>query len=80
MDNKNVLNNEDLDKVSGGSGNITTCRIHSNCGGHITCEDSGTYSEDIWLTCQKCGKTWHPHSWSRVDQCEDVYTVTHGTF
>lgn len=77
MKDTNVLNIEELEKVSGGS---EICYIHSNCGGYITCEDAGTYHADIWMTCQKCGKTWHPHNESRVGQGEDIYTVVHGTF
>lgn len=80
MENKNVLNDENLAEVSGGAGSSEIDYIHSNCGGHITCEDFGTYHLDIWMKCQKCGKEWHPHSENRVGHYDDMYTVVTGTF
>lgn len=80
MENKNVLNNEDLAQVSGGGVDPDIVYIHSNCGGHITTEDCGTYHPDIWMTCPKCGKTWHPHNDSKVGHFEDMYTVVTGSF
>ena len=80
MEEKNELNNEQLEKVNGGAGNITTRRIHSYCGGDVIMEDCGTYFEDIYLTCKKCGQTWHPHSYKKVEECSDIYTVTTGTY
>ena len=53
MEDKKALNSEDLEKVNGGAGNITTSRIHVGCGGTVVLEDAGTYFEDIYLTCQK---------------------------
>ena len=79
MENKNVLNNEELGQVSGGAG-AETSYIHSNCGGHITCEDFGAHVPDIWMKCQKCGKEWHPHHPNNVGKGEDIYTVTTGTY
>lgn len=35
MEDKKALNNEDLEKVNGGAGNITTSRIHVGCGGTV---------------------------------------------
>ena len=80
MDNKKVLNNEDIDHVTGGACSAAIKYIHSNCGGYIECEDAGIYHEDLWMKCPKCGKSWHPHSSSRIDQCEDIYTVVTGTY
>lgn len=80
MENKSVLNNKELDQVFGGDGGATISYIHSNCGGHIKCEDAGTYHEDLWMYCPKCGKSWHPHSSSRIDQCENIYTIVSGSY
>lgn len=80
MEDKKALNSEDLEKVNGGAGNITTSRIHVGCGGTVVLEDAGTYFEDIYLTCQKCGRTWHPHSYEKVKDCDDIFTITTGSF
>ena len=80
MEDKKALQDKELEKVNGGAGNITTRRIHAGCGGNVILEDFGTYFEDIYLTCQKCEKTWHPHSYEKVVDCSDIYTVTSGSF
>ena len=80
MDNEKMLKGEELEKVSGGAGNVTTSRIHTDCGGNVILEDCGTYFEDIYLTCQKCGKTWHPHSYEKLKECDGIMTFTQGSF
>lgn len=47
-------------------------RRHTNCGGEIIGENHGVYIMDLWLTCSKCGKSWHPHSTNKIDQCEGI--------
>lgn len=47
-------------------------RKHTNCGGEIIGENHGVYIMDLWLTCSKCGKSWHPHSSNKIDQCEGI--------
>ena len=77
------LKDEEMGRVAGGSGSSDIFYIHSNCGGHLKLEDSGIYHADVWLTCPKCGKTWHPHSYGRLermDGIDDVYTVVEGSF
>lgn len=80
MEDKKVLNDKELEQVSGGTSNITTSRIHTDCGGNVILEDVGTYFEDIYLTCQKCGKKWHPHSYEKLNECDGIFTVTRGSF
>ena len=83
MEDKKALNSEDLEKVNGGAGNITISYIHMGCGGTVVLEDVGTHFEDIYLTCQKCGRTWHPHSSDNLNHlknCDDVMFITTGSY
>lgn len=80
MEDKNVLNNENLDQVSGGGVDSEITYIHSNCGGHIIVEDYGIRYYDFWMKCPKCGKEWHPRSINNIGMDDDIYTAVTGTF
>lgn len=66
--------------ASDDAGKYTTKCMHIECGGQVTLEDDGVYCEDVWLTCQGCGKTWHPHSFKNVLDCDGILNTTRRAF
>lgn len=80
MEEKKALKDKELEKVAGGADNITHSRTHMDCGGKVILEDAGVYSEDIYLTCQNCGKTWHPHNYEKIEECDGILNTTSGSF
>lgn len=60
------------DTITHGEISAPTDCTHSNCGGHISIENHGTYHPDIWLKCQQCGKSWHPHNYSKISECDGI--------